>query len=167
MGCGTGHRACSWNLKSVRALPADHVFQSLGSTGSLSSASTPKNTLVCSPQLFAADESPEGFDPQCKSPACRGTLGSDASGAQPIETPRQQVFRPIDDAQVLGAPTLDGGLSKAIPSATAERAYRILVYRSAPAFPGNRFLLLFTIFDRFSCCLRLEAAGNDWNERRK
>lgn len=26
------------------------------------------------------------------------------------------------------------------------------------------FLLLFTTFDRFSCCQRLEAAGNCWNE---
>jgi len=67
MGRGTGHSARSRSLKPLRPLPADHVFQSLGSTGSLSSASTPKNTLVCSPQLFAADESPEGFDPQCKS----------------------------------------------------------------------------------------------------
>jgi hypothetical protein len=42
MGRGTGHSGCSRSLKQVRALPADHAFQSLGSAGSLSSASTPK-----------------------------------------------------------------------------------------------------------------------------
>jgi hypothetical protein len=61
---------------------------------------------VCSPQWFAADESLEGFDAQCKFAAGQGTLGSDASGTRPIEIPRQQV---------LGAPTLDGGLSKSMP----------------------------------------------------
>jgi hypothetical protein len=31
----------------------------------------------------------------------------------------------------------------------------------------SQFFLLFTIFDRFQCCQRLEAVGNSWNEMPK
>jgi len=64
---------------------------------------------------FLADETFKSFDAQGKLPACEGSLGTQAARTQALQILGDQVFRPVDDAQILGSAALDGGLSVPAP----------------------------------------------------
>jgi hypothetical protein len=76
-----------------------------------------EDAFVDAPKRFLANESLRGFDAKSEFTECQGTLGGNGTTAQTLQVLGQQVFRPIDNSQVLRAPALDGGLRQRTPSA--------------------------------------------------
>jgi len=75
-------------------------------------------------QRFLADEAFETFDAQGKLPACKGSLGTQAARSQALQILRNQLFRSVNDAQVLRPAALHGGLSIS-PPALADKVERL------------------------------------------
>jgi hypothetical protein len=64
-------------------------------------------------QRLFANESFERLDAERKPAACQRPLGTNVPGAQPLQVLGQEVFRAIDNPQVLGASALDRWLCNA------------------------------------------------------
>ena len=62
------------------------------------------------------DETIERFDTKGKLPACQGSLGAQAARAQTVQIFRDQVFRSVDDPQVLRPAAFHCGLSVSAPA---------------------------------------------------
>ena len=67
-----------------------------------------------SPQGFVAHETFKGFDAQGELSQGERAFGSYAARAQAVEVFGDAVFRAVDDAQVFGAATFQGGLHDAV-----------------------------------------------------
>src|SRR5579859_6699423 len=65
---------------------------------------------------FLADETFESFDTQGKLPACEGSLSAQTTRTQAFQVLPHEVFRSVDDSQILGPAALDGGLSVSTPT---------------------------------------------------
>src|SRR5262245_4793860 len=66
-----------------------------------------KDTFMDTPQWFIADKSFQRLNPQRKFGDRQTALLAEAAAAQRFDLFWRRVFRPIDDAQILAAPTLD------------------------------------------------------------
>jgi hypothetical protein len=93
---------------------------SLGSTGSLSSASTP-NTHSCTRRSGSRRTNRSRASiPSANSRSARDRFVESPRDRSPFEVLRERVLRPVDDPQVLRPAALHGGLEETAPAAHGE-----------------------------------------------
>jgi hypothetical protein len=88
--------------------------QSLGSTGSLSRANTPKTHSCTRYSGSAGRESLERFDAEGELPQGQGALESEPPRTKTRQVARRGVLRPVNNPQVVASPALDARLDQSL-----------------------------------------------------